>query len=604
MTDPLMAGLSWTSISTPHRSGIRGTGGHWAVGPCSSRWPAVPSCHHDDSVSELEECTQRNTNDESDWEIQAVTELCQTIQEESELNYSGDGTLEEELLMLRQIEISFSDIDPIKRDVGCDWNEKDACAVDRNGDPKYCWVDDATEVFGYPSTEYSDFILHHQVEHGWTPLSIGDLYQYSVVMCLNQDAPYPGDELRWGATSSHCFALFRLDEDTFTIIDSNSDQEELTIPASLLKNPRFWISSWYAKQRATALALPHNSAEKQRASRKMGDTVCTGLHFIISHGTSLYPGMSELRFREKLHPYDRFEVFRNERIGKETAMITVVDHASLVVLKIDEVWLENPYFNAIRWLAKQLKAYAMLLYAKTLQQELKLNKMRRRELQESRSEQWRQHRMGNVLVVALESQLNANQPYPGDSMDPEMGMRFIVWEDKLKNQFSWIDHEQGLGGEVPTDWVIDPQFSVAEFWSYQLAAFGNTAAFQDMDYPVMGHPLATAARKILTKHIPFITGNKELDEDIQYIVYLSSDGQGKEYIIKDVQHEFKTAVAVRSLMNPNFDLPCWYQTRLMQAHDALLCRLQGPVEYEFLPRFMNGFSPTSGFEQQQTAISI
>ncbi|KAK0460860.1 hypothetical protein IW261DRAFT_1428668 [Armillaria novae-zelandiae] len=421
--------------------------------------PTNSDCPDLEAVSESEECTQGNTNDESDWEIQAVAELCQTIQEESELNYSGDSTLEEELLMLGQIEISFSDIDPIKWDVGRDWNEKDACAVNCNGDPKYCWVDDATEVFGYPSTEYSDFILHHQVEDGWTPLSIGDLYQYSVVMCLNQDTPYPGDELRWGATSSHHFAVFRLDENTFTIIDSTSDQEELTIPASLLKNPRFWISS------------------------------------------------------------------------------------CLAVLTIDEVWLENPYFNAIGWLAKQLKAYARLLYAKTLQQELKLNKMRRRELQESRSEQWRKHRMGNVLVVALESQLNVNQPYPGDSMDPEMGMRFTVWEDKLKNQFSWIDHERGLGGEVPTDWVIDPQFSVTEFWSYQLAAFGNTAAFQDMDYPVMGHPLATAARKILTKHAPFITGNKELDEDIQYIVYPSSNSQGKEYIIEDVWREFKMAVA-------------------------------------------------------------
>ncbi|PBK82150.1 hypothetical protein ARMGADRAFT_1090693 [Armillaria gallica] len=62
-------------------------------------------------------------------------------------------------------------------------------------------------------------------------------------MSLNHDAPYPGDELRWGAVSSHRFGVFRLNEDTFTVADTESGHGELTISASLLQNPKFHIGA-------------------------------------------------------------------------------------------------------------------------------------------------------------------------------------------------------------------------------------------------------------------------------------------------------------------------------------------------------------------------
>ncbi len=120
------------------------------------------------------------------------------------------------------------------KNFGHPWSKEDACIKDHNDEPLYCWADNAKEVFGYPETDYTNFILQWEVDSKWRPNKIGDLYQYAAKMSLNHDAPYPGDKLRWGAISSHCFGVFRLNKEMFTIADTESEHGELTISASLL----------------------------------------------------------------------------------------------------------------------------------------------------------------------------------------------------------------------------------------------------------------------------------------------------------------------------------------------------------------------------------
>lgn len=54
------------------------------------------------------------------------------------------------------------------------------------------------------------------------------------------------------------------------------------ISASLLRNPRFRIGAWYAKQRSKLLALPFDSTEWFNKSSELGDALTQGLHFIQS----------------------------------------------------------------------------------------------------------------------------------------------------------------------------------------------------------------------------------------------------------------------------------------------------------------------------------
>ncbi len=91
--------------------------------------------------------------------------------------------------------------------------------------------------------------------------------------------------------------------------------------------------------------------------------------------------------------------------------------------------------------------------------------------------------MGNVLAEALKTKLHENQPYPGDSQEPHGHLWFTLWDSKTDCQFKWINHDCGLGGEVSYKWVLEPQFSLGEFWGWQLAMFDNIPTFQDMDYP-------------------------------------------------------------------------------------------------------------------------
>ncbi len=113
------------------------------------------------------------------------------------------------------------------------------------------------------------------------------------------------------------------------------------------------------------------------------------------------------------------------------------------------VRLENPYFDAIRWLSKNLKAFVAMHYELFFLDELHFEKMKHAEAIKVRLKQWHLQRMGNVLVKALKAQLHGSQLYPGDTTGPYGHLCFTVWESKKDSMLKFIDHNHGLGGELP-----------------------------------------------------------------------------------------------------------------------------------------------------------
>ncbi|PBK71041.1 hypothetical protein ARMSODRAFT_1017808 [Armillaria solidipes] len=196
-------------------------------------------------VSETDDSGSSDYELDSEWALRVMEELYTPPAEpadEAVPSVGSSNALHEP--ELNDLEVFISDFGSIECNVtlpvpeienfGLQWSKEDACSKDRNSKPLYCWADDAKKVFGYLETGYSNFILCQGVDLCWHPTSIGDFYQYATEMSLNHDAPYPGDELRWEAVSSHRFGVFHLNEDTFTVADTESGHGELTISAFLL----------------------------------------------------------------------------------------------------------------------------------------------------------------------------------------------------------------------------------------------------------------------------------------------------------------------------------------------------------------------------------
>ncbi len=133
------------------------------------------------------------------------------------------------------------------------------------------------------------------------------------------------------------------------------------------------------------MALPYDSVEWYIKSSEIGDAITQGMHFILSHGISMYPDLKELGCGSPISPYDRFQVSHES----DKNQIVITDQVNLAILCIDTIQLENPYFDAIRWLAKNLNAFVAMQYESLLLDELQFEKLKCAEAIKVCSEQWR-----------------------------------------------------------------------------------------------------------------------------------------------------------------------------------------------------------------------
>ncbi|PBL04608.1 hypothetical protein ARMGADRAFT_1071044 [Armillaria gallica] len=311
------------------------------------------------SVSETEsegESSDNDTDSEWDWTADIIAAL--------EEGFSNPGNSPpvvdpvenfiNEFLQLDCVEHSEKNIPlPGVENFACSWSLRDAKAIAADSSPLYSWADDAKEVFGYPTTDYSTFVLHKTVTHGWYPNSIGDFYSYAVEFALNHNALYPSDEHHWGATMSHHFGVFKLNKDMYTISNFESEHGRLTMPASLLKTPGFHIGAWYAKQHCRLLGFDFNSKLWNNKCREISDALRTGLHFVLSHGVSAYPKEWD-DIKPKYSPYN---CFRIDRMVDDdgTDYLSVVDCELKICVFIDLDCVKNPYFDTVNWWSKNVK---------------------------------------------------------------------------------------------------------------------------------------------------------------------------------------------------------------------------------------------------------
>ncbi|KAJ3808538.1 hypothetical protein F5876DRAFT_67184 [Lentinula aff. lateritia] len=429
--------------------------------------------------------------------------------------------------------------------------------VNESGQNEFSYADVAKDIFGYPNTMWSDFFLHKTIDHGWWPASIDNWMCLAMSFLLNHDAPYPADELWWGAEDSYRFHVNELDDNTYGIEDDNSDYGELTISRTLLLDPSFKLSAWYAQQRAEWLGHLFDHVHWRHRSKPIGDVYKQGLKFVLTHGIPAFPASP---FPVVTDPFQRFEI---SKISSPDGVIYQFED------KEARIWskplpisiLRNTRFNLVRWWKKHLTKYIS-------EQEQRFEKARisheRKVTQANKHRIWNHQKQGEILALAIEEQLELAQPFPGDS--------------------ELLEKRPG------------------ELWNRVCASISGLPAFEDMDYQRLGNILGIKARNSLARHIPFIPEvmNPGYSSHNNYSVYRDPEDPLR-YVIVDDGRNFKTQVSAMLLMTPQFNLPAWYNKRLEKARNDLMRQLQGPVEFEFLPHLFG--EPGNDFDHQLDSLA-
>ncbi|KAJ3925287.1 MAG: hypothetical protein NXY57DRAFT_968079 [Lentinula lateritia] len=280
--------------------------------------------------------------------------------------------------------------------------------VNESGQNEFSYADVAKDIFGYPNTTWSDFFLHKTIDHGWWPASIDNWMCLAMSFLLNHDAPYPADELWWGAEDSYQFHVNELDDNTYGIEDDNSDYGELTISRTLLLDPSFKFSAWYAQQQAEWLGHLFDHEHWRHRSKPIDDVYKQGLKFVLTHGIPAFPASP---FPVITNPFQRFEISKIS--SPEGVVYQFEDKEARIWSKpLPISILRNTRFNLVGWWKKHLMNYLS-------EQEQRFEKARishaRKVARANKRRIWNHQKQGKIFALAIEPQLELAQPFPGDS---------------------------------------------------------------------------------------------------------------------------------------------------------------------------------------------
>ncbi|KAJ3846946.1 hypothetical protein EV368DRAFT_88303 [Lentinula lateritia] len=198
-------------------------------------------------------------------------------------------------------------------------NESDSIS-ESNNTPEFSFADDAEEVFGYLTTNWSDFFLHKTLEPGWWPRAIDDWMCLALTFVLNHDAPYPFDFMLWGAQGSYRFHVRNLDDGNYGITDENAPYNELTLPAQLLNDTAFMPGAWYAEQQTNLLNYSFDAGHWQDISTDLGDVYMQGMKFVLTCGIPAYPKSA---FTALYDPFERFVIYKTSGDDKDACWMVV-----------------------------------------------------------------------------------------------------------------------------------------------------------------------------------------------------------------------------------------------------------------------------------------
>ncbi|KAL0061538.1 hypothetical protein AAF712_011625 [Marasmius tenuissimus] len=448
-----------------------------------------------------------------------------------------------------------------------------------DGKLRYGMADEAKDLFGFPDSPWSDFWMKDTVDPDWHTNEIGDSIAENAQFVLHLHGPYPGDELRWGATESHRIDVWKIDEGTYEITDLESEFEPIKIPKYLLEIPSFNLSTWYAKQLAQRRGIQFKYTSFKYVSAPIGDSYMLGLRTTLAGGIRAYPKLPG--YTKYAQPQQRFTVWS---FGRSQYLIR--DTAEGISAQIDKIVTRNPAFNVVGYWTKTIRKARKRGQSKhRVRPEPPSEAVRRRKEKRQKQRAYRIRRQGDILAHELSIKLSESGPYPGDpenlEIDPQN--RFVAWTDPVdKGLVHFTDRERQLSSVCRTRWLLKPGFAPGEYWGGYLARREGTPEFVDMDYPRMGQVLANDAKRRLTRYVPF-PSDMNIPREDWYRVY-QDPRKHSLMVIEDTVRDFTAHISRMSLLNPHFDLPGWYQKQVFEAETELEQILQGPITYEFLPR--------------------
>ncbi|KAK7024287.1 hypothetical protein VNI00_016411 [Paramarasmius palmivorus] len=302
----------------------------------------------------------------------------------------------------------------------------DLCAERWDGKDKYTWASQAKQVYGYPDSPWSDFFLHGKVDEDWHPSVISDPLADAAQFILHDFAPFPGDEDRWGMTSSYRIDVWKVDDEFYEINDFGSEYEPIRVPKHLLETPGFQLATWYAKRLAEKRGIDFKFTGFKGLVNRMGDAYAQGLQYVLAAGIRAYPTPEDPS--PNIGVRNRFQVLARPSAG----VYFVRDRAERITSTILAGRLRDPNFAVVDWWKATIvrernkRQRRRRTWIPDEQQHARLQR-RREQIAQRRA--YRMKRQGDVIANALEKCLEDSAPYPGD---PEhlvtmYSSRFSAW---------------------------------------------------------------------------------------------------------------------------------------------------------------------------------
>ncbi|KAJ3720802.1 hypothetical protein DFJ43DRAFT_1042426 [Lentinula guzmanii] len=178
----------------------------------------------------------------------------------------------------------------------------------------------------------------------------GDPLAERLEHCLIQSAPFSGElSSNEPVGSIERFVAYRISDHTHLLLDSAYEDLECQISTSLLTNPDFDPSAWYARK-LNVQGIP--TATGGTTPRRMGDARGTRVSQILNRA-SRYPGDDLPDFHPRRNNYrgQRFHAFLS---GFRGDVYIVEDALYGIRWPLHTALLDEPRFDVYRWCCKQL----------------------------------------------------------------------------------------------------------------------------------------------------------------------------------------------------------------------------------------------------------
>jgi hypothetical protein len=287
-----------------------------------------------------------------------------------------------------------------------------------------------------------------EVEYSPPPRSIGDLYAFNAELVLEMGQPYPGDAegVEFNGTERR-FCVYRTTETQYVIMDSITDDDRL-IDDAHLRDPRFELGLWYARERRRAMGRdPLFVTLEERYTAELGDALIIGARTMLEH--AYWDGVESSSTFSRFHIQDATE-------GK----LTIMDFEEELQFLLPRANLVDQAFDLVGWFRSELEgckksdSYNLGSVSEieaglfghnsstdsdvppledVSDSDVSDDDLRvRRTYDKTASATQREtpRRLGDLLEEAVRLILEVSQPYPGDEMDEDdvrlQRSRFIV----------------------------------------------------------------------------------------------------------------------------------------------------------------------------------